>query len=158
MISKNRRTKAVPIKQPVPVKKKAVKKPITKAKAKKKAVAKAPKKKKERKDYLNIAQVVKMIQTRKGKEAVKILRKFQCKADEGCGLIRFRGDLCYNHYHMMLRFGRTSHVNTIHTGELCVECEKRPATNKEYCLACFLRLDRKGKIKNKRKRNVKKPV
>jgi len=157
MISKKRRTDLTQ-EQPAEKPKKVVKKkeapaPKPKPTVKQKVATKSMARKSQ---HLDVANVINLIETRKGKEAVKILKTYKCKAEEGCGLIKFRGDLCYNHYHMKLRFGRTNHVNVSHDGELCMECKKRPATNKEYCLACFLRLDRAGKIKNKRKRNGKK--
>ncbi len=98
---------------------------------------KAPKKRGN--TLLNVVALIKSIKSGKAVAAIQYLRNFQCSAEEGCGLIKFRDDLCYNHYHMRLRTGRTERMKIRHNGELCSDCKEQEATVGRLCNKCYMR-------------------
>lgn len=93
----------------------------------------------KRKQYLNVANVAKLIKEGSNTQAVKLLKQFQCTSEDGCGLISHTNGLCYNHYHMLRQSGRSSRKTQRHEGEMCADCNKRLATIRELCTTCYNR-------------------
>ena len=105
---------------------------------------------------LNVVSLIKSIKAGKLVAAISYLRNFQCTAEEGCGLIKFRNDLCYNHYHMRLRTGRTERMKIRHNGELCSDCKEQEATVGRLCNKCYMHQRRIEAAESARKTALKK--
>jgi len=109
---------------------------------------------------LNVASVIDLIREGKTAKAIQTLKEHQCSSSEGCGSVVFQDGLCFNHYHIRLKYGRDNRVNIKHKGEMCSVCNKRRATNRNLCLPCYARKkyheDKEAGILDKKKESKKK--
>lgn len=126
-----------------------------KGEAKKEAPKKALKPSEQKNPKLNVAELINLIKTGKTVTAMTTLKEYKCTSPEGCDFVIFHDGLCFNHYHVKMKYGRTERVNTKHTGEMCAVCHKRPATNRDKCLPCYARIKyhadkAKGIVKGKK--------
>lgn len=115
--------------------------------ADRKEIVKKKKDVRERPIVLDMQELAQLIEDGNKEQAYAMIDLHTCKADEPCNRVIYRSGLCYNHYMMKSKYGRTKAAITRHTGEKCVEsyCD-RDATNLKWCHACYLRHRRAGNI------------